>query len=257
MRRVRPEAAAAAHGGRRIKVTAVVVATVAVIGLVVAWRMQDGPGPSASIPTPASAPADPAPPGTAPAMAALTPRARLLAAEKQAVGTPDSACAMPAAPAASGRDAEDAAAQAAFMRRPEVASLAKGIRRIDDSLRASTDPFAQAVALWLNVPRTDDASEGIPDDERLRALATMAASTTDPRIYALAFRACGASDEAACQALSARRWAVLDPDNAVPWLFLLNDAEHTHDLSGQQEAWFHVAASTRFDAGGHSQGCSL
>ena len=247
MRRVRPEVSVSTHRGRRIKVIAVAVATVAIIGLVVAWRMQGGAGPSASILTPPSAPADPAPSSATLAMTVLTPRARLLAAEKQVVDTPDSACAMPTAPSASGIDAEDAAARAAFMQRPEVASLVKGIRHIDDSLRTSADPFARAVALWLNVPRADDASEGIPDDERQRELATMAASTTDPRIYALAFRTCGVSGEAACRALSARRWAVLDPDNAVPWLFLLNDAERAHDVSGQQEAWFHIAAAARFD----------
>jgi hypothetical protein len=75
----------------------------------------------------------------------------------------------------------------------------------------------------------------------------MAASTTDPRVYALAFRTCSGSTVAACEALSARRWAALDPGNAVPWLFLLNDAERARDTSGQQEAWFHVAAATRFD----------
>ncbi len=123
----------------------------------------------------------------------------------------------------------------------------KGIRHIDDSLRASADPFANAVALWLDLPRMDDDSEVVPDGQRQRLLATMAASTADPRVYALAFRACSGSGEAACQALSARRWAALDPGNAVPWTFLLNDAERAGDASGQQEAWFHLAASARFD----------
>ena len=103
------------------------------------------------------------------------------------------------------------------------------------------------MAVWLDLPRTDADSEGIADGERQRLLATMAAATTDPRIYALAFRACSRSSEVACKALSARRWAALDPGNAVPWLFLLNDAEQARDASGEQEAWFHVAASTRFD----------
>ena len=181
-----------------------------------------------------------------PAVSSLTPRARLLVAEKQ-VGAPDSACAMPSATEASGVDADDPAVRAAFLSRPGVVALMKGIRHVDASLRASADPFARAVALWLNVPPTADDAAGIPAGERLLRLATMASSTADPRIYALAFRTCSGSNEAACQALSARRWAVLDPDNAVPWLFLLNDAERAGDASGQQEAWFHIAGSARFD----------
>jgi len=176
-----------------------------------------------------------------------TPRARLLAAEKQVAGTPDSACGMPAPTAASGIDLDDPAVQADFMRRADVVTLVKGVRRIDNALRNSADPFGQAVALWLDLPRTDDDAEGTPVGERLRLLATMAAHTTDPRVYALAFRTCSGSTEAACQALSARRWAALDPGNAVPWLFLLRDAEQARDASGQQEAWFHMAASVRFD----------
>ena len=181
------------------------------------------------------------------AIQAPTPRARLLAAEQQMSGTPDSACAMPAPTAASGVDFNDPAVQAAFMHRPDVVAIDQSVHRIDGALRSSSDPFAQAVALWLDLPRTDDESAAVPADERARLLATMAASTTDPRVYALAFRTCSRSTDAACQALSARRWSSLDPGNAVPWLFLLNDAEKAGDASGQQEAWFHVANSARFD----------
>ena len=178
---------------------------------------------------------------------APAPRARLLAAEQQVSSAPDSACAMPAPPAPPGVDLDDPAVQAAFMRRPDVVAINQGVYRIADALRADADPFAQAVAAWLDLPRRDGDSAGIPADERVRRLATMAASTADPRVYALAFRTCSRSTDAACQSLGARRWASLDPGNAVPWLFLLNDAEKAGDASGQQEAWFHVANSARFD----------
>ena len=242
MRRVRPEASPTVRMGRRVKIVSLALATVAIVGLVVDCRLRHGSGPVASRPAPAYAPAR-APSGAALAANPYTPHALLLAAERRAIVAPDSACAIPTVTAASGADPENAAAQAAFMHRPDVASLAKGIRHIDDALRTNADPFAQAVAVWLDVPRSDDVADG----ERQRALATMATSTTDPRIYALAFRTCAVSSEAACQALSARRWAALDPDNAVPWLFLLNDAERARDLSGQQEAWFHIATAARFD----------
>jgi hypothetical protein len=231
--------------------TLLVVVAISVIAAL-GWRLAS---PSNAKPTaPAAvAHAETVAPNADPAVNGPTPRARLLAAEQQVRSTPDSACAMPAPSVASGVDPDDPAVQAAFMRRPDVVGLVKGIRHIDDSLRASADPFTKAVALWLDVPRMGDDSEGIPDGERQRLLATMAATTTDPRVYALAFRTCSGSSEAACQALSARRWAVLDPGNAVPWLFLLNDAERARDASGQQEAWFHVAAATRFDERAYSQ----
>jgi hypothetical protein len=198
-------------------------------------------------PAPTSAQRDAPEPGTTRAVPALTPRARLIAAETQVHATADSACAMPTPTVASGVDLDVPSVQAAFLHRPDVVSLVKGVRHIDTALRASDDPFAKAVAVWLDSPRTDDDTQDIPAPERLRLLGTMAASTTDPRIYALAIRTCSGSTDAACQALSMRRWAALDPGNAVPWLFLLNAAEQAADASGQQEAWFHVASSARFD----------
>ncbi len=219
------------------------------------WRLN--PTSKAELPEPTlastSAQRDPPEPGTTQVVPALTPRARLIAAETQVHTTADSACAMPVPTVASGVDVDAPAVQAAVLHRPDVVSLVKGVRHIDTALRTSDDPFAKAVAVWLDVPRTDDDSQDIPAPERLRLLGTMAASTTDPRVYALAIRTCSGSTEAACQALSMRRWAALDPGNAVPWLFLLNTAEQAADASGQQEAWFHIASSTRFDEGFYTQ----
>ena len=248
MRQVRPDASASAVKRRKSKAIAAAVAIVAALAIVIAWRgVHDEAKPAAPSRPSAFAPAAPAATSAAPTPAALTPRARLLAAGQQVRSTSDSACTIPLPAAASDAGPDDPAAQAALMRRPGVAGLMNATRRIDGALRASADPFANAVAVWLDLPRTDGDSERVPDGERQRLLATMAASTTDPRVYALAFRTCSRSSEAACQALSARRWAALDPGNAVPWLFLLNDAQRARDASGEQEAWFHVAASTRFD----------
>ena len=178
---------------------------------------------------------------------ALTPGEWLVAAETGVQTRADSACAMPAFSAASDADLGDSAAEIAFEHRPDVVALEKGVRRIQAELRRSTDPFANAVAVWLDLPQTDDGTQAVPAAERSHLLATMAASTGDPRIYALAFRTCSGSKEAACQALSLQRWAALDVGNAVPWLFMLNAAETSADFSGQQDAWFHLAGSTRFD----------
>jgi hypothetical protein len=177
----------------------------------------------------------------------LTSRERLMAAESRLQTTADSACAMPVLSVASDADLGNSAAETAFAHRPDVVGVDRGIRRIEAALRASSDPFANAVAVWLNLPQTDNDVQGVPADERLHLLAIMAASTEDPRLYSLAFRTCSDSKVAACQALSVQRWAALDVGNAVPWLFMLKAAEASADFSGQQDAWFHLAAATKYD----------
>jgi hypothetical protein len=115
-------------------------------------------------------------------------------------------------------------------------------RRIDAALRHSADPFERAVADWL-----DPGDAQAPADGQ-RLLVADALATSDPRVYALAYRVCirpGA--DAACDALSARRWAELDPGNAVPWIYVFAQARNAGDLSTQQEAMARMATSERFE----------
>jgi hypothetical protein len=121
-------------------------------------------------------------------------------------------------------------------------------QRIDAALRSSGDPYARAVADWLNV---GDARS--PDD-RIAALVNDAASARDPRVYGLAYHACrpfgiGATPAPACALLSARQWATLDPGNGVPWLAALADARAQGDTEGQREALYRMASSTRWREG--------
>jgi len=116
-------------------------------------------------------------------------------------------------------------------------------QRILGAMRVGSDAYARAVAVWLEPTATPEAAR-----QRQPSLAEMARTTSDPRIYALAFRAChkrGPID--GCEALSVRRWAALDPGNATPWLYALDDAVTAADVSSQEEALFHVANSSRFD----------
>lgn len=116
-------------------------------------------------------------------------------------------------------------------------------RRILDKLSDSPDPYVRAVAVWLQ-----DTSIANAASQRRLALAGMARTTSDPRVYALAFRACRPSnDRDGCQALSVQRWVALDPGNAAPWLFALDDAVSAGDVSGQEAALFHLAGSNRVD----------
>jgi len=107
--------------------------------------------------------------------------------------------------------------------------------RLLQALRTSTDPYANAVAVWLNIGDGNDDRAA-----RERQLAAMAASTHDPRLYALALRTCWRRPSQACESLSARRWSELEPDNAMPWLMMMDEAVLHQDISGLQEALYHA-----------------
>jgi hypothetical protein len=107
--------------------------------------------------------------------------------------------------------------------------------RLIQALKTSADPYANAVAVWLNIGEDSDARA-----ERTRQLAAMAASTRDPRLYALALRTCWRRPSQECQSLSARRWSELDPNNAMPWLMMMDEAALHQDISGLQEALYHA-----------------
>ena len=142
---------------------------------------------------------------------------------------------------------EDLAAREARERTGAYKEFSAGVRRIDDALRTSPDPYANAVGVWLDLPRDESGERAVPEGERRRQLAALAVRSTDPRLYALAFETCRGSLDDGCHVLSARRWVDLDAGNALPWAFLLQEAVAKGDVSGQQEAWFHMAKADRFD----------
>lgn len=123
------------------------------------------------------------------------------------------------------------------------------LRRLDAALRTSADPFDRELAVALNV---DDV---LAPDARMDALARDAGTGNDPRLYAVAFGACGnfalghpnVSTPLACSRLDARHWAQLDAGNGVPWLDVLQQADTAGDRAGQQEALQRLASASRFD----------
>ena len=128
--------------------------------------------------------------------------------------------------------------------------------RIDAALRGSADPFDRAVADLVNVGNMRTPAGA------LDALVRDAVASSDARVYSLAFRACYAAAHtspifktpappSSCNALTARRWATLDSDNGVPWLWVLDQAGEDKDLQAQWDALTHLATVTRFD--GHAQ----
>ncbi len=128
-----------------------------------------------------------------------------------------------------------------------VPGLVESRRAIVDSLRAGGDEFGNAAALWLEMnggrreiglnPATSlfcngpaSACEALQKDRPfvdglLEQLARLGAATRDPRVYALAFKACSSTPaQGSCALLNVDQWALLDDGNAEPWLFALSDA---------------------------------
>lgn len=179
-----------------------------------------------------------------------TPRGRLMAARAQLSGTANDPCSLPAIPLVrqvAGAEPEDPVALKSIESTPAFQTFTASVRRIDAALRASSDPYANAVGIWLNLPRDETGERAVPEAERRHQLAAMAVATTDPRIYAMAFHTCRQSPDDGCYALNARRWAELDAGNAEPWVYLFHDAVQKSDVSGQEEALFHMAAASRMD----------
>lgn len=123
--------------------------------------------------------------------------------------------------------------------------------RLDAALRSSSDSFDRQVADWMNL------GDALAPGARAEVLAQRAATTSDPRVYALAYRTCqGLAPEVAaampsqsggsCASLTARRWVELDPGNGVPWLFVYWQASESGDATAQQEALTQMASSSRF-----------
>jgi hypothetical protein len=77
------------------------------------------------------------------------------------------------------------------------------------------------------------------------AIARIASTTADARVYAFAYKLCKLDKEGACQMMDAGRWAQLDPGTARPWVYILADAAARGDLRTQAEALHRISTSQR------------
>jgi len=90
-------------------------------------------------------------------------------------------------------------------------------------------------------------AEAVGAAEVQRALAHLATTTSDPEAYALALYSCTAVAGGDCALLSYAQWAKLEPDNAVPWIYLAAEAEKRHDRSGVDAAMLRASKSRYSD----------
>ena len=115
-------------------------------------------------------------------------------------------------------------------------------------LRASPDELAVAAAHLAESTTAHDAGDEAGAATSREALLRIAFSTRNPQVYALAFKVCGggARQEGGCRMISARQWARLEPGNAAPWLFMLDDGKGA-DRAALEDALHRMATATRSD----------
>jgi hypothetical protein len=87
--------------------------------------------------------------------------------------------------------------------------------------------------------------------ESQQALVRLATTTSDADAYALAMSSCrrspGESPIGNCALLSAAQWARIEPDNAVPWLYLAAEAVRRRDASGLDAALYRASQAQYSD----------
>jgi hypothetical protein len=128
------------------------------------------------------------------------------------------------------------------------------VGRWKTTLLDSGDPRQRAVGLALGnaKPAPDSWTSAAPDAPANNDLVLLAMKTNDPAIYALALGQCSENnlDMAAgpCQELSLEHWTQIDPDNAVPWMWMAARADKMGDHVRADAALSRAANASRLDS---------
>jgi len=88
----------------------------------------------------------------------------------------------------------------------------------------------------------------------LDGLAAAAAANNDPAAYGLAYLSCTGTDAAAagaCAQISARQWAQIEPQNALPWLFVAGEAGRQLQAPLVADAVFRASRAQGIDSHWH------
>jgi hypothetical protein len=107
--------------------------------------------------------------------------------------------------------------------------------------------YLQMVTAWFAHGQKEVLSSTA---ESRAALVRLATTTSDPDAYALAMFSCmllGHIANSDCDLLSYGQWARIEPDNAVPWLYLAGDAERRRDQSAVEAALYQASKARYSD----------
>ena len=138
-----------------------------------------------------------------------------------------------------------------------VGALTKGAgARWLSALQDSSDLRARVAGLLLEGRMTGDEPMQPASEQTRDALVQLAVGAGDPAVYAMAVSICsadqGAPADGTCQQISLRRWAQLDPDNAVPWLLLAGQARERQDRAAEADAFSQAALAHKVDSYNYS-----
>lgn len=119
--------------------------------------------------------------------------------------------------------------------RPEIPGAIVGPR----CMPVNPNVPSQDTYVWT--PLTQMESNAAAVDK----LAQLAATSSDPVVYALAMHACRPFGQdgrtGACAQLSIPQWARIDGGNAVVWLHMIDDAQKRGDAAGVSEALYRLS----------------
>jgi len=126
-----------------------------------------------------------------------------------------------------------------------VAAANAAFEKAAAELAASSLPLQRAVGLYVQAT-VEDRRVALSETARAATaeLARVALSSRDPAVYALAFYRCHKAGsttpaDASCSLISAANWAQLEPDNAVPWLYVASAVRQ--DERARDEAIFRAS----------------
>jgi hypothetical protein len=229
------------------------------IAVLIGWAMVKGDAP----PAPATASPEAAEVASLPASSAQDGMTPATSEPVSASSAPDEVQVCGGAWLKAGADGQVSAADAEAFR---LSMLAVAKAPALATMEAGTDVRAQAAAELVRIvdaqaPSACDSYEACARAAELgrqaatahrATLAHLAQDSTDAQTYGWAYRAChvpGAANESACQLVTSRQWARLDPSNAAPWLAMAAEAEKQGDAGAVDDAMFHVASAARQEQG--------
>jgi hypothetical protein len=112
------------------------------------------------------------------------------------------------------------------------AKLVAAMRRASDENRGLTGDCADEHCQQRRWKLATEAAR--PHSEKL---ARLAVASQDPGAYALALYGCRLNrGDGACAQLSAAQWSQIEPDNAVPWFYMAEEAASRKDEAALTEA---------------------
>jgi hypothetical protein len=120
------------------------------------------------------------------------------------------------------------------------------------ALQDSDDLRARASGLLLEGKLTGAEQMQLTTEQTRDAFVQLAVGAQDPAVYAMAVNMCGADTmtpiHGACDQISLKSWAQMDPGNAIPWLLLAGKARASHDAATESDAFSRAANAGKVDS---------